>query len=128
MEEINLRDLGVTTVVFLLGATTVVTRVIERYLERRAERRIGGQVIDLRPGQVLVRRDLNLRADLLLVVTADGEIEIKAVDGGDDLRQLYTSVIRAVLATGNGDAGQMADAIATAVGDRAAVTSRPQDS
>src|SRR3954463_15207181 len=72
VEDVRPRDLGVVTAVFLIGAAALVRSAVQAF----ADRRRGGQIIDLRPGRVLTRRDRNLLFGLVIVVAEDGEAEI----------------------------------------------------
>lgn len=59
-------------VIVLVGSYLAVTTVREQFEKRR-----GGQVIDLRPqAQTLAYRDPQLRHDLILILTADGQVKI----------------------------------------------------
>jgi len=124
LEDVELRDLGVTTAVFIVGLTAMVFKTVERWVKWRVDRQDGGQVIDLRPGQVLARRDPGLMPGLLLLVTSDGEIEVKMLVEGAELQDVTSTVINSVLSTGTSGAEAVAAVVQSVVGDRAAVTPR----
>lgn len=73
VEKPSLRELDPALVLYLVGAAHLVRVAIEDFYDRKA----GGQIIDLRPGQELARRDPGLEWGRVLVIAADGSFEVR---------------------------------------------------
>lgn len=114
VELTSVRDLGVGMAAFLVGAGAVVAAAIRSH----AERRQGGQVIDLRPGAPLVRRDRGLQYGLILIVVGEGQIELRVWQPQDQLTAVVTDVLQALSATNGSSARAIGNVVAKAVGAR----------
>jgi hypothetical protein len=122
LEPVRPRDMGVITAVFLVGAAAVVAQAVQTF----ADRKKGGQVIDMRPGATPVRRDKGLLYGLILVITPDGQFEIKVWEPKNHLAEVVKDVLEAIRSVaGVGDAVRAASG---AVGERGELTRTDDDS
>lgn len=120
VEEVQVRDIMTVMAVFLVGGAAVVNTVIRSFTERRK----GGQIIDLRRGRTLARRDPGLMYGLVLVVVDDGEVEVRVWQPKDDLSEVVGDVLKAVTAAGETALGEVSKAVAGAVAARGELTTR----
>jgi hypothetical protein len=120
VEDVRPRDLGVATAVFVVGAAAVVAAALRSF----ADRRRGGQVIDLRPGRPLARRDPELMFGLVIVIAEDGRAEIRVWEPKDQFQEVVSDVLTAITSAGGTALAEVSKAAADAVGDRGRLTGR----
>ncbi|GAA4495039.1 hypothetical protein GCM10023191_035140 [Actinoallomurus oryzae] len=114
VEEVRTREIGVVTAVFLVGTMVLVRDALQSF----ADRRQGGQVIDLRPGRTLTRRDPNLLYGLVLIVAEDGEIQIRVWEPKDNFQTAVTEILAAITSAGATAVADVSKATAEIVASR----------
>lgn len=78
-------------VLYVVGALQMVKAALEDFQDRK----VGGQIVDLRPGEVLARREPGLEWGRVLVIAADGSFELRE-DRRDRFAQIRSVVLRAL--------------------------------
>lgn len=116
----------VTTVALLLIGSALAVGAVMRVIETRK----GGQVIDLRPGSPkMLYRDKGVVYGLVIILARDGTIRVEVKEPKDMFGQVIEAVSRMVIEITKSPLDVIADAVATAAGDKATVTkdqSRPK--
>ncbi len=114
---------GIAPIVILafIGAGAGVAGAIAYFQERR----LGGQIIDLRPGEALTKRDKSVVYGLVVIIAADGKVTVEVKEP----KTFFGQVVKDVLDAVQGIAEKTMDAAAAAAkavtGDRANVTVEP---
>ncbi len=96
VEAPALRAPDPATVLYVVGAAHLVKAAIEDFLDRRA----GGQIIDLREGEVLAKRSSGVEWGRIVIVAADGTLEVR-----EERRDRFGNAVAALLDALRGLAG-----------------------
>lgn len=110
------------TIAILVGSALAIGALMHEF-----ERRKGGQVIDLRPDAPKpAYRDKDLQYGLVMIRSADGAVQVEVHEPRGMLGQVLDAINSMVgTLTGQEPAG-IAEAVQSAVGDRATVTAGPR--
>lgn len=108
-------------IIGLVGAGTVVAGAVS-YL---AEVRRGGQVIDLREGHELARRDKGVVYGLVIIVATDGTVKVDVKEPKGYFATVFKDVLEALQGTAAKTVEAALRAATAAAGNRATVTSGP---
>jgi hypothetical protein len=108
----------VTIGLALMGGAMAVAAVHEII-----ERHRGGQIIDLQPGaDPIARRDNKLQYGLVILIAADGQVELKTYEGKGMFQQVVDSLANMIPSLTGQPAGAVQQSAQSALGHLAAVT------
>jgi hypothetical protein len=108
-------------IIAVIGAAAAVAGAIADYTERRK----GGQIIDLREGQQLTRRDKSVVYGLIVIVAADGKVTVEVKEPKGFFGQVLKDVLDALQGIATKSIEAAAAAVKGAVGDHATVKTEP---
>jgi hypothetical protein len=109
------------TVVVLIGARFTVSTVMEQFEKWR-----GGQVIDLRPqAPAMAYRDRQVRHDLILILTADGQVRIHDLPLDSDSGRTLEALTRVLAGIAQPDTKSVAATAREIVGGSASIEVSP---
>ena len=122
--ERDTRGFASIIIVALIGAPAAVA-LLGGTLAYIQDRRKGGQLIDLRPGNPLVRRTADVVYGLIIIIAADGKVTVDVKEPKGFFAEVIKEVLAAVQNIATKSIAAIADAAKTAVGDKADVSTEP---
>jgi hypothetical protein len=105
-------------IIAVIGGAAAVAGAVAYFSEVKK----GGQIIDLREGQQLTRRDKSVVYGLIVIITADGKVKVQVKEPKGYFVQVLDLVLDAVQGIATKTIEAAAAAAKKVVGDKADVT------